>query len=106
MQAQAVPPANWSDDPAEILQDAIESASKATDLLNSLHGRLLFGQRLEDKMDFYRRVRAFEIYLIRTALQLAGGEKMRAAALLHLKPSTFYLKISTYGLGSKRTAGE
>ena len=89
---------NSSDHPAEILQDAIESASKAMDLLNSLHGRLLFGQRVEDKMDFYRRVRAFEIYLIRTALQLADGEKKRTAALLNLKRSTLYLKINSYGL--------
>lgn len=67
-------------------------------LLNSLHGRLLLAQPIEDKMDFYTIVRQFEIYLITTALQLADGEKKRAAALLNLKLSTFYLKISSYGL--------
>ncbi len=47
-------------------------------------------------IDFYRNVELFEIRLIESALDAAGGKQSRAAKLLHLPTSTLCSKIKQF----------
>ena len=49
-------------------------------------------------IDFFEVVRQFEVRLIKRALELAGGNQVRAAQLLGLGTTTLNYKIKTYGL--------
>jgi len=49
-------------------------------------------------IDFFKEVRRFEIRLIGRALELAGGNQVRAARLLGLGNTTLNYKIKTYQL--------
>ncbi len=51
-------------------------------------------------IDFYQRVRQFEINLIRLALLRTNGHQLRAARLLGLKRSTLNAKIKLYRINS------
>ena len=50
--------------------------------------------------DLNKRVREFEVKLIRAALLKTGGNQRRAASLLGLKSTTLHNKIKTYGISS------
>jgi DNA-binding NtrC family response regulator len=54
-------------------------------------------ERMQD-FDFPRRVRDFEIKLIRAALLRTRGNQTKAACLLGLKLSTLNMKIKSYGV--------
>lgn len=56
-------------------------------------------------IDFYQRVRQFEINLIRLALSRTNGHQLRAARLLGLKRSTLHAKIKLYGINSRDEEG-
>jgi transcriptional regulator with GAF, ATPase, and Fis domain len=47
-------------------------------------------------IDFYKNVELFEIRLIESALEAAGGKQSRAARLLHLPTSTLCSKIKQF----------
>lgn len=49
-------------------------------------------------IDFFDEVQRFEIRLIRRALELAGGNQVRAARLLGLGNTTLNYKIKSYQL--------
>ena len=55
----------------------------------------------EKGIDFYENVERFEIQLIESALEAAGGRQNRAARLLNLRTSTLCTKMKT--LNIKRT---
>ena len=52
-------------------------------------------------IDFYEEIRRFEVQLIRRALQLTGGNQVRAARLLRLETTTLNYKVKRYGLAVK-----
>jgi DNA-binding NtrC family response regulator len=56
---------------------------------------------IEIGVDFYERVRQFEINLIKLALARTGGHQRRAARLLRLNRSTLNAKIKLYKLNSQ-----
>ena len=101
-------------DPAfETLEHAIESTAQALEKLDSLRRVLLLApvsnqgvRPVQANIDFYGIVREFEISLIKCALHHAGGRQSRAAALLNLNPTTFYMKVKTLGLARSHDAGE
>ena len=99
-------------DPAlETIQNAIELTAQALEKLDSLRRALLLAQVSNLglrplQVDFYGMVREFEISLIKCALHHADGRQSRAAALLNLNPTTFYLKVKTLGLARRNDAGE
>ena len=49
-------------------------------------------------IDFVETVSRFECHLVKRALDLAGGNKTKAARLLHLPTSTFHNKLETCDL--------
>ena len=55
----------------------------------------------EKGIDFYENVERFEIQLIESALEVAGGRQNRAAKLLNLRTSTLCTKMKN--LNIKRT---
>ncbi len=50
----------------------------------------------EKGIDFYDNVTRYEIQLIRSALEVAGGRQNRAAELLNLRKSTLCSKIKQF----------
>ena len=49
-------------------------------------------------LDFENEVRRVEVDLIRAALRQSHGYQNKAAQLLHLKPTTLFMKIRRYGI--------
>ena len=49
-----------------------------------------------EKIDFYREVRNFEIYLIKRALKRTAGSQVKASNLLRLDSTTLNKKIKAY----------
>ena len=56
--------------------------------------------------DLRSRVRAYERGLIVSALEAAGGNQRRAAAMLGLLPTTFHEKLKRYGLRPRSGDGD
>jgi transcriptional regulator with GAF, ATPase, and Fis domain len=56
------------------------------------------GDGREDEAGFYETVKAYEIFLIRSALSKSQGSQARAARLLGLKPTTLNHKIKAYDI--------
>ena len=54
------------------------------------------------EVSFYEEVRRFESNLIRRALQHAGGNQTRAAALLGINHTTLHAKIKRYNIKTSR----
>ena len=52
----------------------------------------------EKGIDFYENVEGFEIQLIESALDAAGGRQNRAAKLLNLRTSTLCTKMKTLNI--------
>ncbi len=52
----------------------------------------------EKGIDFYENVERFEIQLIESALEAAGGRQNRAAKLLNLRTSTLCTKMKTLNI--------
>ncbi len=52
----------------------------------------------EKGIDFYENVERFEIQLIESALDAAGGRQNRAAKLLNLRTSTLCTKMKTLNI--------
>ena len=50
----------------------------------------------KEKIDFYREVRNFEIYLIKRALRRTAGSQVQASNLLRLDSTTLNKKIKSY----------
>jgi DNA-binding NtrC family response regulator len=68
-------------------ETGMAEASAAVETLNGDSG-----------IDFFEEVRRFEIRLIGRALELAGGNQVRAARLLRLGKTTLNYKIKSYQL--------
>lgn len=49
-------------------------------------------------IDYYEKVEQFEVRLIESALELAGGRQNRAAELLHLPASTLSTKMKQFNI--------
>ena len=60
----------------------------------------------EPHADLRSRVRAYERGLIVSALEAAGGNQRRAAAMLGLLPTTFHEKLKRYGLRPRAGEGD
>jgi transcriptional regulator with GAF, ATPase, and Fis domain len=52
-------------------------------------------------IDFYENVARFEIHLIESALEMAGGRQNKAAKLLNLRTSTLNWKIKKLDIKSR-----
>lgn len=65
--------------------------------IETLNGEEEFSDQTEN-FDLPRRVRDFEIKLIRAALLRTGGNQTHAARLLGLKITTLNTKIKTYNI--------
>ncbi len=50
-------------------------------------------------VNYYDKVTRFEVQLIESALELAGGRQNRAAKLLHLPTSTLCTKMKQFNIG-------
>jgi DNA-binding NtrC family response regulator len=50
----------------------------------------------EGRIDFYREVRKFEIFLIKRALKRTAGSQVQASNLLRLDSTTLNKKIKSY----------
>lgn len=58
----------------------------------------------EEKIDFYREVRNFEIYLIKRALKQTAGSQVKASNLLRLDSTTLNKKLKSYKIGRQDKA--
>ncbi len=54
----------------------------------------------EKKIDFYREVRNFEIFLIKRALKQTAGSQVQASNLLRIDSTTLNKKIKSYEIDS------
>jgi len=85
-----------------VLDDQIERLRELTfDLTDELEKLFQFEAPLKlpsvpDKIDFYREVRRFEIFLIKWALKRMAGSQVRASNLLKLDSTTLNKKIKAY----------
>jgi transcriptional regulator with GAF, ATPase, and Fis domain len=53
---------------------------------------------IENGIDFDEEIKRFEIHLIEQALEQTGGNQLRAAQLLNLKPTTLHEKIKRFSI--------
>lgn len=87
---------------SKVLNDRVERLAAITlDLTREIESLLSCDatRRLpsfEEKIDFYREVRNFEIYLIKRALKQTAGSQVRASHLLRLDATTLNKKIKSY----------
>ena len=76
----------------------------ATTLLTELDSLNIEDATDNGVFDLNKRVKEFEIKLIRAALLKTGGNQRRAASLLGLKSTTLHNKIKTYGINNIKLA--
>ena len=88
-----------------MLSDRVEQLAALTlDLTTEIESLLsCTGIKLpsgKEKIDFYREVRNFEIYLIKRALKQTDGSQVKASNLLKLDSTTLNKKIKAYAIRS------
>ena len=79
----------------ETLREVAERLLDELDLLRSPQPG-----RVEGNLRLYDEVQRFEIGLIRSALERTGGNQVRAARLLGVKPTTLSAKLKRYRLSN------
>jgi transcriptional regulator with PAS, ATPase and Fis domain len=85
-----------------VLDDRVERLAALTlDLSREIENLLSCDTGIElpsgkQKIDFYREVRNFEIYLIKRALKQTAGSQVKASNLLRLDSTTLNKKIRSY----------
>ncbi|HXF05722.1 MAG TPA: sigma-54 dependent transcriptional regulator, partial [Blastocatellia bacterium] len=86
----------------ECLPDEILNPQAARELIRRLSGESLPAELdFSHGLSFYDEVAKFEIYLIRRALEITGGNQSRAARLLGMNTTTLNSKIKAYNITLK-----
>ncbi|HEX7332769.1 MAG TPA: helix-turn-helix domain-containing protein [Pyrinomonadaceae bacterium] len=85
---------------AKALANEIETLQTQITTDRERHRRIDFDN---DGIDFYDEIHRYEIELIKSALNMCGGNQTQAARLLRMKSTTLNAKMKHYGLNPVRS---